>query len=60
MSGLAYKLASSLDAAVKSNIQEWNANGKVKRLWQHDASLWSNTDEAQWLGWLDIVEEQIA
>jgi transaldolase/glucose-6-phosphate isomerase len=60
VSGLAYKLASSLDAAVKSNIQEWNANGKVKRLWQHDASLWSNTDEAQWLGWLDIVEEQIA
>ena len=26
----------------------------------HDATLWTGTDEAQWLGWLDIVEEQLA
>ncbi len=25
----------------------------VERIWEHDASLWTGTDEAQWLGWLD-------
>src|SRR5712692_6577490 len=32
----------------------------MKRLWQRDASLWTGGDESKWLGWLDIVEEQIA
>ncbi|HEX3805182.1 MAG TPA: hypothetical protein VHV52_00220 [Gaiellaceae bacterium] len=25
----------------------------VERIWAHDASLWTNADEAKWLGWLD-------
>src|SRR5208283_4607228 len=49
-----------LDAAVKKNLDDWRAAGKVRRLWQHDASLWTNEDEAQWLGWLDITGEQLA
>src|SRR5580698_1710157 len=32
----------------------------MQRLWQCDATLWTGTDESNWLGWLDIVEEQIA
>src|SRR5258706_2548434 len=32
----------------------------MQRLWQRDASLWTGSDEASWLGWLDIVDEQIA
>src|SRR5229473_377844 len=32
----------------------------MQRLWQRDASLWTSDDEAKWLGWLDITEEQIA
>src|SRR5579863_2035665 len=32
----------------------------MQRLWQRDAKLWTGADEANWLGWLDIVEEQIA
>jgi transaldolase / glucose-6-phosphate isomerase len=53
-------LPESLAAAVKNAIRDWQSGGKMQRLWQHDASLWTGTDEAQWLGWLDIVEEQIA
>jgi len=53
-------LPESLAAAVKNAISDWQSGGKMQRLWQHDASLWTGTDEAQWLGWLDIVEEQIA
>jgi transaldolase/glucose-6-phosphate isomerase len=34
--------------------------GKVRRLWGRDASLWSGRDEAQWLGWLGITNGQLA
>ncbi len=33
----------------------WLAAGNVARLWARDASLWTGTDEAHWLGWLDIA-----
>src|SRR5213080_2145001 len=55
-----YKLPESLATTVKKKVDDWRAAGKVRRLWQRDASLWTNTDESNWLGWLGIVEEQIA
>ena len=60
MSRLKSSLPESLAAAVKTAISDWQAGGKVQRLWARDASLWTGTDEASWLGWLDIVEDQIA
>jgi transaldolase/glucose-6-phosphate isomerase len=58
--GMTSSLPAPLAAAVKSAVGEWQAGGKMKRLWQRDATLWTGSDEASWLGWLDIVEEQIA
>ena len=55
-----YKLPDALAGPVKTNIDDWRAAGKVRRLWQRDASLWTGTDEANWLGWLGITEDQIA
>ena len=60
MSRLKTSLPESLAAAVKTVIGEWQSGNKMQRLWQRDASLWTGDDEANWLGWLDIVEEQIA
>ena len=57
---LAYKLPKELNAAVEASLDDWKKNNKVARLWQRDASLWSNTSEGNWLGWLTITEEQIA
>jgi transaldolase / glucose-6-phosphate isomerase len=54
-----YELPDELATSVKKNIEDWRAAGKVRRLWQHDATLWTGTDEAAWLGWLGIAEEQI-
>src|SRR6201984_2914274 len=51
-------LPEKLEALVKASIEDWKKNDKVRRLWQRDASLWTGTDEAQWLGWLDITEKQ--
>jgi transaldolase/glucose-6-phosphate isomerase len=53
-------LPGDLDTAVKKNLNDWRASGKVRRLWQHDASLWTSDDEANWLGWLGITDEQLA
>ncbi len=53
-------LPSDLDAAVKKNINDWRATGKVRRLWEGDATLWTGEDEIKWLGWLGITDEQLA
>jgi len=55
-----YKLPGPLAGAVAASIDDWKKNNKVARLWQKDASLWTGTDENNWLGWLTITEEQLA
>jgi len=53
-------LPQPLAADVKATVADWQSGKKMQRLWQRDASLWTGSDEANWLGWLDIVDEQIA
>lgn len=60
MNTLSYQLPENLAGAVKATLADWKSGNKIKRLWDRDASLWTNTDESQWLGWLNIVEEQTA
>ena len=60
MSRIKTSLPESLAATVKSTIADWQSGGKMKRLWDRDASLWTGDDESKWLGWLDIVDEQLA
>ncbi len=51
-----WTLPADLEAAVKGEIQAWQEADKVRRLWERDASLWTGTDEASWLGWLGLPE----
>ena len=60
MSRLKSSLPETLAAAVKTTVADWQSGGKMQRLWQRDPSLWTGDDEAKWLGWLDITEEQIS
>jgi transaldolase/glucose-6-phosphate isomerase len=60
VNNLTYSLPDDLGQNVKAALEDWKKNNKVKRLWARDASLWTNKDESNWLGWLGIVEEQIA
>ena len=60
MSRLKTSLPESLAATAKSTIADWQSGEKVKRLWDRDASLWTGEEESKWLGWLDIVDEQLA
>lgn len=60
MSKQTFALPDALAGAVQANVKDWSAGNKVRRLWQRDAALWTGTDEANWLGWLSITEDQIA
>jgi len=60
VTGLKTSLPEPLSAAVKATMADWQSGGKMQRLWQRDATLWTGSDESNWLGWLDIVDEQVA
>jgi transaldolase/glucose-6-phosphate isomerase len=57
---LTTRLPPPIAAAVDRSLAEWQAEGKARRIWQRDASLWSGRDEAQWLGWLGVTNDQLA
>jgi transaldolase / glucose-6-phosphate isomerase len=58
-----FSLSPDQHTALQRTLADWSDAGrganKVARLWSKDASLWTGADEAQWLGWLDIVEAQL-
>jgi transaldolase/glucose-6-phosphate isomerase len=43
----------SLGKAIGESTENWRASGKIRRLWRHDKSVWTGTDEQKWLGWLN-------
>ncbi len=45
-------------STVAASLESWRHDAKVRRLWAGDATLWTGSDEAKWLGWLGIVDEQ--
>ncbi|MFL5270388.1 MAG: bifunctional transaldolase/phosoglucose isomerase, partial [Stellaceae bacterium] len=56
---MSYKLPAELEKDVQAALEDWRREGKVRRLWDADASLWTEQDEAKWLGWLCIVDQQL-
>jgi transaldolase/glucose-6-phosphate isomerase len=53
---ISVQLPEKLQAEANRTLAEWDQGRKMQRLWDHDASLWTNYDEGKWLGWLDIVD----
>lgn len=54
-----YSLPQGFDNEVKKTLDDWASAGKMRRLWARDATLWTNTDESKWLGWLGVTEDQM-
>ncbi len=52
-----HTLPADLERDFSAAVADWQ-DGKIGRLWARDAALWTNQDESQWMGWLDIVERQ--
>jgi transaldolase/glucose-6-phosphate isomerase len=59
LNAMSYKLPAELQQDVQAALEDWRKEGKVRRLWTADASLWTEQDEAHWLGWLEIVDKQL-
>src|SRR5207249_2421362 len=59
LNAMSYKLPQDLTDAVKTTLDDWRKEGKARRLWAGDASLWTSTDAAQWLGWLNVVDAEV-
>jgi glucose-6-phosphate isomerase len=44
---------------VEDAQKKWDRSGNTERLWRKDASLWTGAGESNWLGWLDIVDQEL-
>ncbi len=53
-------LGADLSQAIGEQRERWDAARSTQRLWEKDASLWTGADESDWLGWLTLVEKQLA
>src|SRR6185437_1630295 len=47
-------------AAAQRVLDDWRQSGKIRQLWRGDASLWTGSDEANWLGWLHAPDDSKA
>jgi transaldolase / glucose-6-phosphate isomerase len=52
--------SADMQMAFDSEMESWRKAGRIRRLWAGDKSLWTGTDEDKWVGWLKIVEEELA
>src|ERR1700733_2287609 len=50
-------LGQQLEKKVDEIADDWRQRGNIRRLWEHDKSLWTNADEDRWLGWLDMADD---
>lgn len=56
---ISYRLPVTLQNAVDTEIEQWTNSKRIDRIWAKDESVWSGNDEAKWLGWLDIVGNEL-
>jgi transaldolase/glucose-6-phosphate isomerase len=50
----------AMKTAFEAELEAWRKDGRIRRLWSGDKSLWTGTDEGRWLGWLRVVEPELA
>ncbi|HWB99915.1 MAG TPA: bifunctional transaldolase/phosoglucose isomerase, partial [Bryobacteraceae bacterium] len=57
---LTWKISAEAGTVLEKVIAEWKDGKKIAKLWARDASVWTGKDEGKWLGWLTIVQDQLA
>src|SRR5687768_11094708 len=51
---MSYSLPSGIEADFQAATEKWRRGGLIGKIWERDASVWTNADESKWLGWLDV------
>ena len=59
LNSIKYSLPEDLENAVRTKFDEWQTDDKINRIWSKDAGVWTNADEAKWLGWLESVRAEL-
>lgn len=59
MNSFAYELPAEMNLLVGEHLKEWAESGNVRRIWNHDASVWTGKDESKWLGWLHVIDQSL-
>ena len=49
-----------MKTAYENELEVWRKNGLIRRLWAGDKSLWTGADEDKWLGWLHVIDHELA
>ena len=49
-----------MKTAFEEEMEAWRKGGRIRRLWVGDKSLWTETDEDKWVGWLHVVGQELA
>jgi transaldolase/glucose-6-phosphate isomerase len=50
-------LGHDFEKNVADIAEDWRSHGKIRKLWRRDKTLWTNSDEDRWLGWLDSAAD---
>ncbi|NIJ08106.1 glucose-6-phosphate isomerase [Sphingomonas vulcanisoli] len=50
------ELPEALARAVQTRLAQADKESWARRLWEGDVTLWTNADEAKWIGWLPAAE----
>ncbi|HLA94572.1 MAG TPA: bifunctional transaldolase/phosoglucose isomerase, partial [Pyrinomonadaceae bacterium] len=57
---VSYSLSAEIEDAIRQESEAWTSDNKISRIWDKDASVWTNADEAKWLDWLTIAQDEAA
>ncbi|HMQ02572.1 MAG TPA: bifunctional transaldolase/phosoglucose isomerase [Pyrinomonadaceae bacterium] len=56
---MTHLLPEKLKQSYRAEIQKSLDRKLIPRIWENDATVWTGTDEAKWLGWLTVVAEEM-
>lgn len=43
---------------IVAELNNWQTDNKIQRLWKSDATLWTGKDENKWTGWLNVAADK--
>jgi len=49
-----------MKTAFETEMEVWRKEGRIRQLWAGDKSLWAGKDEDKWVGWLHVIEQELA
>lgn len=59
LNSMTHSLPAEIGEDFAARLTLWRNSSTVSKIWDKQASVWTNDDEAKWLGWLEIIGQEI-